>query len=68
VKPTAAQVHQALLNFYRPLRTNGSKVKDALDHVKTSTKESPGTHGIGFARFATAGGCTSLAPGLPGWQ
>ena len=40
--PTAQQVHAALLNYYRPMRTNGARVKDALDHVKNSTKEKPG--------------------------
>jgi hypothetical protein len=40
MKPSPAQLHQALLNFYRPLRTNGAKVKDALEHAKNSVKES----------------------------
>lgn len=42
MKPTPEQIAEALRNYYRPLRTPGVKVRDALEHVSNTEKEKPG--------------------------
>ena len=41
MKPTVEQVHRALFNYYKPLRTPDVKLRDTVQHAEKSRAINP---------------------------